>query len=285
MIRPSASLTVRLAVLAATLPGGLGPGSPRCDEPMPSVDQIAGIEAEGRRIAQYFQALAAAQQAFEAEASPGATSDTRVIVTRRDGLHVLFALDPDRTMLNDKPKLVAEAVYEPRESRLKIFKHLPTPRAVPGVVGDHLLALKSSQVAASATEGASPPFDAALFFDKGQSFRVYLLAAPADGTVRFGGDFLVTVARNPIRVDSIEPLHDAIWPVPLPSGAAGDPTAHSHPHDDLPTATDVALVMLHPALAPHLVLTRRHLFRIEADGTIGYLGANEAAGPAAGAAE
>ena len=84
---------------------------------------------------------------------------------------------------------------------------------------EHLLAVQSAEIAAAAADGASPPFDATIFFEAGRSFRVFVTAAPADGMIRFGGDFLVTVGRNPVSVSSIEPLHAATWPVALPAGA------------------------------------------------------------------
>ncbi len=278
-------VVIRLVVLVAALSGGLWPGAPLCDEPYPSVDQLREIEAEGRRIALYFAALAAAQDEFARKAPPGAVSGRQVIVARRDGWHVLFVTDSHPRRINEKPKLVAEVVFDPKTAYIRTFRYVEDPRSVPRIAWDYLLAVESAQLAAAAAEAATPPFDAAIFFGQGVAFRLYLMPTPADGLIRFGGDYLVNVERSPVSVTSIESLHAATWPVALPAVATDEPAAHSHLENDLPTATDVALVMTWPTLAPHLVLTPRYLFRIEADGTIGYLGPNEPLDAAAGGEE
>lgn len=270
----SGKVVIRLAALAATLFGGAGPGASLWAESPPTIEQLRRIEEEGRNIALYFEALALARAEFEREAPAGAVTDNQVIVVRRDGWHVLFVTDADPRLVNDKPALVAEVVFNPNTTVIRTFRYVEEPRSLPPVAWEHLLAVESSSNAGAAADGAALPFDAAIFFEAGQSFRVYLLGSPEDGMIRFGGDFLLTVERNPISVSTIEPLHAATWPVALPAEGNNEPTAHSHLDGDLPTATDVARVMQWPALAPHLVLTPRYIFRIDADGTISYLGPN-----------
>ena len=142
------------------------------------------------------------------------------------------------------------------------------------------------RIAAAAVDGARPPFDTSIFFEAGQSFRVYLMERPADGMIRFGGDFLLTVERkSDQRVLDRAAARCDVAGRSARCGTSNVPTAHSHLDSDLPTATDVALVMIWPTLAPHLVLTPRHIFRIDADGTIGYLGPNEPLDAGAGGVE
>ena len=43
----------------------------------------------------------------------------------------------------------------------------------------------------------------------------------------------------------------------VPDRPTDEPTVHTHRDHDLPTATDVALVIKNPNLAPHLVLIER----------------------------
>ena len=83
------------------------------------------------------------------------------------------------------------------------------------------------------------------------------------------------VRRSPRRVAGLEPLHAEATSVALPGGASSGPTVHTHLEEDLPTVTDVALVLRNPNLAPHLILTPRHIFRIDAEGVISYLGSNQ----------
>jgi hypothetical protein len=285
MVHFSGKIVIRLVVLVAALSGGLEPGALLCDEPYLSVDRLREIEAEGRQIALYFAALAAAQDEFARKAPTGAVSDRQVIVARRNGWHVLFVTDPDPRKIREKPKLIAEVVIDPKTAHIRKFRYVEDPRSVPGIAWEHLLAVESAQLAGAAAEEATSPCDAAIFFEQGVTFRIYLTPTPADGMIRFGGDLLVTVERNPVSVSSIESLHAATWPVALPAVATNEPTAHSHLENDLPTATDVALVMAWPTLAPHLVLTPRFLFRIDADGTIGYLGPSKPLDAASGGEE
>jgi hypothetical protein len=92
---------------------------------------------------------------------------------------------------------------------------------------------------------------------------------------------MARVAASGRQLRSIEGLHagDPIA-VPIPARATGQATLHTHTTGDLPTPTDVALVRIHPALAPHLVMTPRHIFRIDRDGKVTWLGPNAA--PATG---
>ena len=76
------------------------------------------------------------------------------------------------------------------------------------------------------------------------------------------------------QVLSVEPLHSNATSVALAPRAAGQPTLHTHDQGDLPFPTDVALVLRHRALAPHLVLTPRFMFRIDSEGVVTWLGPN-----------
>jgi hypothetical protein len=77
-----------------------------------------------------------------------------------------------------------------------------------------------------------------------------------------------------MQVGEMTPLHGETSTVPVPARPGASPTLHSHAQGDLPTETDVAVVLEHPTIAPHLLLTPHHMFRIEADGRLSYLGPN-----------
>jgi len=79
---------------------------------------------------------------------------------------------------------------------------------------------------------------------------------------------------------TVDAAHSTTTDVPLAGRAAGQPSLHSHASGDLPTVGDVALVRMHPSLAPHLVLTPHSIFRIDAEGSITWLGPNPVPGSA-----
>ena len=95
------------------------------------------------------------------------------------------------------------------------------------------------------------------------------------GRGRVGGDLVMTISSAPYQVRAIESLHDMSTIIEIPERPSEELTVHAHLSADLPTATDVALVLRHPDLAPHLVLTPRYMFRIDSEGKIDYLGPNE----------
>jgi hypothetical protein len=114
-----------------------------------------------------------------------------------------------------------------------------------------------------------------MFRDGQGPWTVYLQRRPSvAGTALIGGDFIATVSPDGTQVTDIKSIHDKSVGDSVPLAKSGSPTLHAHPAGDLPTATDVAMVVEHPTLAPHLVLTPRWMFRIEEGGAITYLGPN-----------
>jgi hypothetical protein len=108
----------------------------------------------------------------------------------------------------------------------------------------------------------------------GAAYVVYLQTQSAPGAARFGSDVRLRISGDGMQVGEMVPLHDETSTVPVPARPGASPTLHSHTQGDLPTETDVAVVLEHPTIAPHLLLTPHHMFRIEADGRLSYLGPN-----------
>ena len=63
----------------------------------------------------------------------------------------------------------------------------------------------------------------------------------------------VRVSGDGMQAGEVRPLHDATVTVAVSSRPGGSPTLHTHAQSDLPTETDVAVVLEHPGLAPLLV--------------------------------
>jgi hypothetical protein len=149
------------------------------------------------------------------------------------------------------------------------------PVALPPNLLPYLKALQIAAGVAANRPDAKPPFVTSIFQEKDRSFTVYLQSQAGPGIVRFGGDYRMKVSPDGQMVVGIEVLHATITGVPARAAASSQPTLHMHESGDLPTDTDVALILGHPTLAPHLVLTPSSMYRIDSSGRITWLGPNQ----------
>src|SRR5262245_61226145 len=248
----------------------------------PTGEQLQAITDGGKRIAAYHEAIAGCRAAL-AQRQPGLGEARGVVVERNGVMHVFFlrrqAVDKDtRSWIP-----VADATWQPRAGEVGALVMMDQAKAPPADAIGHLRALEAARAGAAARPGGPPaPFDEAVFKEKGAgAYVVYLQTRPerADAA-RFGSDVRMRISGDGMQVGEVAPLPDATVTVAVPARPGATPTLHSHAQGDLPTETDVAVVLDHPTIAPHLVLTPRHMFRIEADGRIQWLGPN-AAPPAA----
>ena len=262
---------------ATGLPAPAGAQAPgqSGDAPRPTEADLRAITDAGKRIAAYHEAIAGSRAALS-QRQPD--QGERAVVADRNGvMHVFFLR---REVVGQETRgwvPVADATWQPRAGEVSSLVLMDASKAPPADVVQHLRALEAARSGVGARPGGpAPPFDEAVFKEKGSiGYTVYLQTRPerADAA-RFGSDVRVRVSGDGMQVAEIVPLHDATTTVAVPARPGASPTLHSHAQGDLPTETDVAVVLNHPALAPHLVLTPRHMFRIESDGRILWLGPN-----------
>ena len=250
--------------------GAVPPGGDR-----PADETLRAVETEGHRIASYHEAIAKAQ-ARAREKNPDLADGTRVVVVSRGGIwHVVFLRQVITAGVTKGVMAVADAVFQPRAGDLSAFQAFDPPRVAPT---DAQAALRAGDNSIGKAQQGMPGgtnFDHVLFRDGQGPWTVYLQRRPSvAGTVLIGGDFIATVSPDGTQVTDIKSIHDKSVGDSVPLAKGGSPTLHAHPAGDLPTATDVAMVVEHPTLAPHLVLTPRWMFRIEEGGAITYLGPN-----------
>ena len=246
------------------------------DAGRPADADLQAITDGGRRIAAYHEAIAGSRAAL-VKLQPDQGEARAVVVDRKDVMHVFF-LRRDAVGQETRGWVpVADATWQPRAGEVGSLVLLDPAKAPPADVVGHLRALEAARAGVAAKPGGPPaPYDEAVFKEKGSvAYTVYLQTRPerADAA-RFGSDVRVRISGDGMQVGDIVPLHDASTTVAVPARPGASPTLHSHAQGDLPTETDVAVVLDHPTLAPHLVLTPRHMFRIEADGRILWLGPN-----------
>jgi len=278
------------AALAAVALAALGaaPDGAQTWTGRPPDEALRAIEDRGRFIARYVDAVVKARAVFAREGQALAQPDDVVALEGRDGWRVVFVKDTGKLSSPGIPRqgtaILAETDYAPDTGEVGPLRAMEPPRAAPSSTVSSARALEvAMKAAADRRQPAGPPYDAAVYREKDATFTVYLMSkGEKESDVVFGGDLVARVAPSGRQLVSLEPLHSETSIVPLAGHPAAQPTIHVHPTDDLPTPTDVALVVLHAATAPHLIMTPHSIFRVEARGTLTYIGPNQAprAGPA-----
>jgi hypothetical protein len=266
MDKPSPSALVLLVAMAAT-PGGA--------PVRPADEALKGVTETGRRIASYHEGVERCREALKLQRAD--LEDARGVMVDRNGvLHVIFMQHETGPNETRPWMMVADAVFQPKAGEVVSLQVITPSKVPPPDAAACLRALESARAGAANSAHMAPPYQEAAFKDKANgAFIVYLQARPeGTGAVHFGADALVRVAADGSTVGEVRPLHDGSATVEVPAKGGAEPTLHTHAKGDLPTETDVATVLEHPSLAPHLVLTPSYMFRIEADGTITYIGPN-----------
>ena len=240
----------------------------------PAEEKLRAIEQEGRRIMLHWKAIADASGRVVTETSGRFKIDQEVVLERWDNWRVL-------SLMNRKVKnipltlLMADAHFNPLETEIISVRTLNPPQPAPSNALARMRILEAAITAAGEQKNAKPPLEQAALREKDGSWHVYLKPkTEADAEVRFGTDLRLTISADGTQVPRIEELHAEETILRRPTKSTGVETVHIHSSRDLPTETDVALILRYPEPAPHLVLTPRYMFRIDAEGAITYLGEN-----------
>ena len=172
---------------------------------------------------------------------------------------------------------MADAVFRPRVGEVERLDMVDPPKAAPTDAQAALRAIETARTGAmTRVAGVQPPFAQSVFRDKGGTFTVFLQSRSGTrASARFGSDLKATISADGNQVLEIAPLHGPGESADVAPGDGRTPTLHSHAKGDLPTETDIALVVENPRVAPHLVLTPSWILRIESDGALTWLGRNE----------
>lgn len=266
----AASILAAVLGLAASAPPGVA-------QDRPSEEALRDVERLGLRIASYHEAVVRARERFK---GPGTdtTEPAQFIVVARNGTWKVIVMRPAPSDAGaGKWQMLMELGFNPKAGEVTTIQRFLPPRQAPA---DALTLRRAIEVASSLialrVPGAKAPFLEAAFKEADKTYSVYLQPAPErPAAPRFGSDLHSTVSADGTKVLKSRALHGSGDPVTVQPGAAGEPTLHSHVEGDLPAETDVALVKEHPQLAPHLVLTPHHMFRIDQAGAITYIGPNE----------
>ncbi len=282
---PSAALAGLFSLLGAPVSGQ--PAAPQT-APAPAAtaapsappeQSLRAVEERGRLLADYFEALAQSEARLRGE-SDIAPPDAAVVIKSSDGLRVIFLKDVVQSGGRKGTMEIAESAYDPTSRKAIGLSSFAPPTPAPASVISFMRALQQAKDGAAGRKEAKPPFDHAVIREKDGSFSVYLRARDADGP---GGDLLALIAATGRQLVDVQALHLAVTHLPPGEHKPGQATLHSHTdtESELPSPTDVALIIRRPDLAPHLVLTPRWMFRIDAEGGLTYLGPNPVPRPPA----
>lgn len=243
----------------------------------PAEETLKAIAERGRAVAVAIQVTDQARDKL-ARQSQGIVKPNGVITYLDRGLwHIVFLQDPEAEPVPGLPRrgtmVVAETEYAEGADEVGNLRAMAPPRPATQTMVSYLRALRLAQTEAGSRSKDGLPLASAAFRERDGTFTVYLLPhGEPGGPAVFGADLVVRVMSSGRQVLSVEAAHATTTDVPLAGRSVGQPTLHTHASGDLPTPGDVALVRLHPSLAPHLVLTPQSMFRIDAAGAITYLG-------------
>lgn len=129
------------------------------------------------------------------------------------------------------------------------------------------------------SQGANfPSYNTNVFREDDGSITVYITPGNKNPEIiLLGGDYKISISPDGLKVLDTTQLHKSILEMPL-SAKDDEKLAgayHTHILNDLPTETDVAIILLNPQLAPHYILGQNRMSRIDADGRITILGKTE----------
>ena len=240
----------------------------------PTGEELTVIEGVGWRIARHQEAREKARARVAGMKNYSSIHEGEVVLEGDQSWRVYFLKDPPPQDRLRRPAIMLQVEYHPASGEVGYPNVMVPPRqAEPRLVSFY----RAGQIAlVKVIKSVQHPelLEHVVFRVKKGRFMVYMTSKAApDGQIRFGGDYLVQLASTGRHVESMEPLHAGPpVDVSLTPRDDGDPTLHTHAVLDRPTVTDVALVMRHPSLAPHLVFTPHFMYRIDAEGQITYLG-------------
>ena len=253
----------------------------------PTEEELAAIEEVGWRIAHHQEAREKALDRLARMKNYSSIHEGEIVIEGDRTWRVLFLKDPPPKDRRKRPLVMLQVEYHPTSGEVGYPNMMVPPReAVPRIVSHY----RAGQIARARVLGNAQhpePLEKVVFRAKKRQFMVYLTSTAApDGHIRFGGDHLVRLTSTGRHVESIEPLH-AGPPIDVSLAVRddGDPTLHTHAVLNRPTATDVAIVMRHPSIAPHLILTPHFMYRIDAEGRITFLGESSMSPEGGGSAD
>ncbi|GEM_PF-6307171 len=242
----------------------------------PSPADIARIEARGQQIAGHERAVIRATDLLMASKQDVGSVDTYLAVPSDGGWTVYFG------------KLSNEGFAAPFVYVCAAESCQASPSGIPNTAPPEVASLAK---AISLVRSVAPPippgapfsqFNVAVFREPDNTITAYLTPGNEDPrAILLGGDVKISISADGASVLSQTELHNTTLRIPLslPDGKQPAGAYHTHVVSELPTETDVALMLLHPVLAPHFIAGPQWMTQVDSAGKITVMGPVNAAPP------
>lgn len=126
------------------------------------------------------------------------------------------------------------------------------------------------------TEPQVPRYNPSVFREIDGTITVYFLPGNTqEGIVLIGGEYKVSVSSDGKRVLNSRKVHNSILRMQEHPADPDDKPAggyHTHVLGDLPEETEVAVLRLHPTLAPHIIVGEKWTFGVDKEGKVFLMG-------------
>jgi len=257
------SICTLLIILAASSAFGQEVG--------PVFDEARAIETRGRLIAEYELVLRRASELLFSTKAEHMASGHYFALKKENNWTFYFG-----SLAEGDDIFVTKYAFSCKDDAIEKMKEVKADKAP-----DELLQLaRAVKLALGAVDAAWPQRRVMAFVETDSSVSVYTVPEnEKEDSVLLGGDAKLTISPSPegLKVTKNDPLHSGTLLVSLAVEEGKERAAgyHLHMTTDFPSETDVALVVLHPQLAPHYVVGKKWISKLNPDGTISVLGSSE----------
>lgn len=238
--------------------------------PPPTTEEIAKIEKRGKEIANYEQAAIMATDLLLASNPDKDKLGTYVAINKNKMWAVFFGKNIDN-------KFQLGYFYSCPDGEFDKMRAEKELKDVPRDVYDFTQAVNLATKAIE-LDVEFPPYNPSVFREDDGTITVYFLPGNKDpNVILIGGDFKVSISGDATKVLNKTKLHTNVLNVPINFKEGEKPEAgfHTHVLIDLPTETDVALVLMNPQMGPHFITGRTWMSKIDPNGKINILGKTE----------
>lgn len=240
------------------------------EEIAPSTGEIAKIEKRGKEIADYERAAIRATDLL-LTSKPDQSKLEIYIAINHDGIWMVYF----GKISEDRNEFIVAHFYSCPNG---LFREMKVVQNVKVASKDILPLAKAIKLALRSIETRFPKYNTNVFREGNGTITVYLTPGnEKPEVILFGGDYKLSISPDGTKVLNRTLFHKSVLELPLhmKDGRESAGAFHTHVLNDLPTETDIALILLNPQLAPHFIAGPIWFSRIDVNGKITILGKTE----------
>lgn len=242
------------------------------EEIAPSAGEITKIEKRGKEIADYERAAIRATDLLLMSKPDQSKLEIYIAINHNGAWMVYFG-----KISEDGNEFIVTYLYSCPDG---LFREMKVVQNVKVASKDILPLAKAVRLALRSIEIRFPKYNTNVFREEDGTITVYLTPGNEKSEViLFGGDFKLSISPDGTKVLNKTLLHKSVLELPLHMKNGRDRESagafHTHVLNDLPTETDIALILLNPQLAPHYIAGPTWFSRIDVNGKITILGKTE----------